>query len=154
MQLLLCCCAILLICAACSPLDTARDARGETAVEQWGHEHRLPYGQASPFKGLVLFCRTTVIYYIILYYIILYYIILYYIILYCIIIYYIHIYIDISKTSYTACHQNLCPQKVASIALKFCTRHLREILKRMTWPYFAMSFCTLSKLAGWRSSSG
>ena len=62
MQLLLCCCAVLLICAAWSPLDTARGARGETATEQWGHEHRLPYRQASTFKGLVLFCRTTVIF--------------------------------------------------------------------------------------------
>ena len=37
--------------------------------------------------------------------------------------------------------------KVASIAPKLCMQHLREILKRMTWPHFAFSFCTLSKLA-------
>ena len=45
-------------------------------------------------------------------------------------------------------------QKVASIVPKFCMQHPREVLKRMTWPHSAMSFCTLGILASWRSNSG
>ena len=60
----------------------------------------------------------------------------------------------ISKTSYTACHQNLCQQKVASIALKFRTWQLREVLKRVTFEFSVLRPSALGNLAGWRSSCG
>ena len=57
----LCCCAVLLCYAAWSTLDTAGALVGklQRVALQWGYEYRLPYRQASTFKGLVLFYRTT-----------------------------------------------------------------------------------------------